>query len=174
MNAEPRPPRRAGRKSQSHWGRNTWIGIIGVFVLLAVLGSAVNRQSLLAEQTPPPGAAASDAVPTEPGDAEESASVPPGGTLLALEGSGPLTTDPFSATGESVDVTYEYTCPEAASFTLNFYGTYDSPLLPDVLASEFAESGAGTATESLGGMPGPFTVELDTTCDWSIEVLGAP
>lgn len=174
MNAETRPPRRPTRKGPSHLGRNIWIGIIGVFVLLAVLGSAVNRQSLLADQTPPPEAGASGAVPSEPGEAEESPSTAPGGTLVALEGSGPLTSEPFSASGESVDVTYEYRCSEAASFTLNFYGTYDSPLLPDVLASEFAESGSGTATESLGGMPGPFTVELDTTCDWSIEVLGAP
>jgi hypothetical protein len=174
MTPEMRPPRRAPRKGPSHWARNVWIAIIGVFVLLAALGSAVNRQSLLAEQTPPPGAVASDAVPGEPGEDEESPSVTPGGELVSLQGSGAMTSDPFGASGETVDVTYEYTCTDAASFTLNFYGTYDSPLLPDVLASEFAESGAGTATESLGGMPGPFTVEVDTPCDWSVEVLGAP
>jgi hypothetical protein len=174
MTAETRPPRRAARKGPSHWARNTWIAIIGVFILLAVLGSAVNRQSLIAEQTPPPGAAASDAVPTEPGEGQESPSVAPGGSLVSVQGNGPMTSDSFGASGETVDVTYEYTCSDAASFTLNFYGAYDSPLLPDVLVSEFAESGSGTATESLGGMTGPFTVEVDTVCDWSVEVLGAP
>lgn len=174
MTAEARPPRRAARKGQSHWSRNIWIAIIGVFILLAALGSAMNRQSLIAEQTPPPGAAASDAIPAEPGTGEESPPAAPGGTLVSVQGSGTMTSDPFGASGETVDVMYEYTCSEAASFTLNFYGTYDSPLLPDVLVSEFGEGASGTATESLNGTTGPFTVEVDTACDWSVEVLGAP
>ena len=174
MTAEAGPPRRAPRKGQSHWSRNIWIGIIGVFVLLAALGSAMNRQSLVAEQTLPPDVAASDAIPAEPGAGEESAP-PAGGTaLLTFEGSGPMTSEPFGASGEVVDLTYEYACTEAASFTLNYYGTYDSPLLPDVLVSEFGERGSGTATESLNGMTGPFTVEVDSPCDWLIEVLGTP
>lgn len=173
MTSETRPPRRAARKGQSHWSRNVWIAIIGVFVLLAAVGSAVNRQALLAEQTPPPDVAASGAIATEPAD-EVSPPVAPGGSLVAIEGSGPMTSDPFNASGESVDVTYEYTCSEDASFTLNFYGTYESPLLPDVLASEFGAGGSGTASESLGGTTGPFTVEVDTVCDWSVGVLGAP
>jgi hypothetical protein len=174
MTTEAQPPRRAAQKGQSHWSRNIWIAIIGVFILLAALGSAMNRQSLLAEQTPPPGAGASDAVPTEPDTGEESPPAATGSTLIAFEGSGAVTSEPFGASGESVELTYEYTCDEAASFTLNYYGTYDSPLLPDVLVSEFAESGSGTASENLGGMTGPFTVEVDTVCDWSIEVLGTP
>ena len=116
-----------------------------------------------------------DAVPVaEPGAGEESAP-PAGGTaLLTFEGSGPMTSEPFGASGEVVDLTYEYACTEAASFTLNYYGTYDSPLLPDVLVSEFGERGSGTATESLNGMTGPCTVEVDSPCDWLIEVLGTP
>lgn len=174
MTAEQRPPRRVARKGQSHWSRSIWIAIIGVFVLFAALGSAVNRQSLVAEQTLPPEAGASDAVATEPDSGEESPPSATGSTLIAFEGSGAMTSEPFGASGESVDLTYEYTCDEAASFTLNYYGTYDSPLLPDVLVSEFGEGGSGTASESLGGMTGPFTVEVDSVCEWSIEVLGTP
>ncbi|MEX1173325.1 MAG: hypothetical protein WEG56_12025 [Chloroflexota bacterium] len=174
MTADKRPPSRAARMGQSHWSRNIWIAVIGVFVLLAALGSAMNRQSLVAEQTAPPEVGASDAIPTDPGTGEESPPAATGSTLIAIEGSGAMTSEPFVASGESVELTYEYACAEAASFTLNFYGTYDSPLLPDVLVSEFGESGAGTATESLGGTTGPFTVEVDTVCDWSIEVVGIP
>jgi hypothetical protein len=105
---------------------------------------------------------------------EESPPAALGSMLFAFEGSGAMTSEPFGASGETVDLTYEYTCDEAASFTLNYYGTYDSPLLPDVLVSEFGESGSGTASESLGGMTGPFTVEVDSVCDWSIEVFGTP
>ena len=174
MTAEARPPRRPAQRGQSHWSRNIWIAIIGVFILLAALGSAVNRQSLIAEQSLPPAVETSDAVPTEPGTDEESSPIVSGSTLIAFEGSGALTSEPFGASGESVELTYEYTCDEAASFTLNYYGTYDSPLLPDVLVSEFGDGGSGTASESLGGMTGPFTVEVDTVCDWSVEVLGTP
>jgi hypothetical protein len=173
VTGEVRPPRRAPRK-QSHWSRNIWIGIIGVFVVLAAIGSAVNRESLVAEQSAPPDVVASGAVASEPDGFEES-SPPAGGTsLVSIEGSGPMTSEPFEASGDTVDVTYEYTCTEDASFTLNFYGVYDSPLLPDVLVSEFAPGGSGTASESLGGSAGPFTVEVDTVCDWTVEVLGTP
>jgi hypothetical protein len=174
MTAEARPPRRAARRGQSHWSRNIWIAIIGAFILLAALGSAMNRQSLIAEQSPPPEVGASDAVPTEPGTGEESPPAATGSTLIAFDGSGAMTSEPFGASGESVELTYEYTCAEAASFTLNYYGTYDSPLLPDVLVSEFGESGSGTVSENLGGTTGPFTVEVDTVCEWSIEVAGTP
>jgi hypothetical protein len=69
---------------------------------------------------------------------------------------------------------YEYTCSAADSFTINFYGAGASPILPDVLVSDFGTQGSGTTTENLNGVTGPFTVEVDSPCTWSITVTGQP
>lgn len=148
----------------SHRVRNISFGVIGVFVLLAAIGSATNRPTSFAAPTVPPDAGASDEVTP----------APPGTTLFTFEGTGPMTSDPFQSSGETVEVAYDYTCTAEDTFTINFYGTYDTPLLPDVLVSEFGASGSGTAAESLNGTTGPFTVEVDTPCKWSIEVAGTP
>ena len=164
------PPRRAGRKSQSHLGPEHLDR--DHRRLRPAGGDRIGRQPPI-----PPGRADPPARrrrvrrgPGRAGGRRESHPSRRATTLLTFKGTGPMTSDPFNSSGESVDVTYEYTCSEDASFTLNFYGTYDSPLLPDVLVSEFGASGSGTATESLNGTTGPFTVEVDSPCDWSIEV----
>ena len=171
----PRPPRRTATRKPSHWARNASIGVIGVFVLLAALGSAANRQSIVTGATAPPDQASSEVGASDDADASDASTPTPAGTaLLSMKGIGPMTSDPFHASGDSVDVTYEYTCPTADSFTLNFYGTASSPLLPDILASEFETSGSATTTENLNGTTGPFTVEVDSPCTWTVEVVGAP
>jgi hypothetical protein len=149
--------------------RNVWIGIIGAMVVLAVLGSAASRPTI-DEPGGPNGPVPSDDVSAP----ETSSPTPPTTTVLSLSGTGAMTSDPFQASGDSVDVKYQYTCTPEDSFTLNFYGAGASPALPDVLVSDFGATGSGTVSESLNAAPGPFRVETDTVCDWSIEVLGAP
>jgi hypothetical protein len=140
-------------------------------VLLAAIGSATSRDANVAGATAPPEAFASQEDP----EASEAASPTPGGTsLLSIEGTGPVTSDEFHASGTSVNIAYTYTCPVEDSFTLNFYGAGVSPILPDVLASEFGTTGGDTANEPLNGATGPFTIEVDTPCDWTIEVTGTP
>jgi hypothetical protein len=73
-----------------------------------------------------------------------------------------------------VDVKYDYTCTAEDSFTINFYGAGASPILPDVLVSDFGTQGSDTVTEALNGNTGPFTVEVDSPCTWSFTVLGQP
>lgn len=171
MTTSVTPPRRLAPRKPSHWGRNASIGVIAIFVLLAALGSAASHRTSDEGPTVPPDLASSD---VGPGSSEASSPTPAGTTLLSMKGTGPKTSEPFAASGDSVDVTYEYTCTEANSFTLNFYGTSSSPLLPEILASEFDTHGSSTTTESLNGAPGPFTVEVDSPCEWSVEVVGTP
>lgn len=163
--------RRTPPKKPSHLSRNITIGVIGIFVILAAIGSAASRDSTVAGATVPP-----DAVPSQDqAEASEEASPTAGSTsLLSIKGTGPTTSDEFSASGTSVDVAYTYTCSTEDSFSLNFYGAGVSPVLPDVLASEFGTTGDDTVNEPLSGSTGPFTVEVDTPCDWTVEVTGTP
>jgi hypothetical protein len=156
----------------SHWLRNASIGVMVGMVVLAVLGYAARPPTNSAGSEPPPVPTASD-----DGSAFESPSpspTPVGQTLLSIKGTGPATSDPFAASGDAVDVTYDFTCTAEDSFTVNFYGAGASPILPDVLVSDFGTQGSGTTTENLNGATGPFTVEVDTQCSWSVTVLGQP
>ena len=162
--------RRTPTWKPSHWARNAWIALIAVFVVLAAIGSASTPRTTGTDVSLPP-----DLGSVEPG--EGSSEVSPSVeavSLLRLEGSGSRASEPFEASGDSVEVRYEFTCSEAAGFDLSFFGTYDSPLLPDVLASEFDTTGSGTTSESLNGALGPFHVEIASGCDWVVEVLGTP
>ena len=168
------PPRRTPPRKPSHWVRNTTVGVIGVFVLLAAIGSATSRQGNISGPTAPPDVVASDDANTDAEASDAGSPTPAGSSLLSFKGTGPTTSDPFQASGTSVEVSYDYSCPTEDSFTLNFYGTNGSPLLPDVLVSDFGATGMDAVAEPLNGQTGPFTVEVDSPCDWTIEVTGAP
>jgi hypothetical protein len=173
MTAQVTPPRR-----ESHWLRNASIGVIVVMVVLAVVGSAVDRQQ--GDQAPagPAGPAATDggAGATPAAFPDISPSPPPSGTtLLAIKGTAPLVSEDFTASGDTVDVKYDYTCGPNDSFSADFYGAQQSPLLPDNLVSDdLGQSDSSITTESLNGMPGPFHVEVDSSCTWSLSVIGQP
>ena len=161
----------------SHWVRNTSIGVIVVMVVLAVLGSAANRQSATVSQVAPPSAAATDeGSSADVNFPDESPSpLPSGSTLLFVKATGPKTSDDFRATGDSVDVTYDYTCGANDSFSLDFYGANESPLLADnLVSSDPGDTATSTTTENLNGQPGPFHVDVVSTCSWSVKVIGAP
>ena len=172
MTAQATPPRRTPRKP-SHWVRNASYGVIAVFVLLAVVGAASRPPSSTGPTTPTDVVSADESAPDD-GTSESSSPTPAGESLLSIKGTGAQTSDEFHASGNSVGVTYDYTCPEESSFTLNFYGTNGSPLLSDVLVSDFGTTGTDTLTENLNGATGPFTVEVDASCDWTVEVTGTP
>ena len=172
MTAQRTPPRKP-----SHWIRNASIGVIAVMVLLGAIGSWENRQL---GNAPPPlpsaGPVASGPSASDVGFPDISPSPPPSGqTLLSIKGTGPLTSDNFTASGDSVDVTYDYKCGANDSFTLDFYGANQSPLLSDnLVSSDPGDVDSSTTTENLNGMAGPFHVEVTSTCPWSVEVIGQP
>jgi len=161
----------------SHWVRNAWVGVIVVMVVLAVLGSAATRRS--GEVTPgaPPSPAATDAGSSaDAGFPDESPSpLPSGSNLISIKGTGPKTSDDFKASGDSVDVTYNYACGANDTFSLDFYGANESPLLPDnLVTSDAGGTDTSTTTENLNGQAGPFHLDVISTCTWSVEVIGAP
>jgi len=143
----------------SHGRLNILVGVAIVLVALAALGCGAKSS------VPTPTSAASNAAATP---------TPVGTTLLAIAGTGNKTTDPFHASGDSVDVTYSYNCAAPGSFTINFYGTNGSPQLPDVLTDEFGTKGSDTKTENLNGAAGPFHLEVNTACAWTVKVVGRP
>jgi hypothetical protein len=173
MAAQVTPPRR-----ESHWLRNASIGVIAVMVVLAVVGSAVERQQ--GDQAPAgpagPAATAGGAEATPAGFPDQSPSPPPSGqTLLSINGTGPVVSADFNASGDSVDVKYDYTCGPNDSFSADFYGAQQSPLLPDNLVSDDpGQSDSSITTEALNGTTGPFHIEVTSTCTWSLSVIGQP
>ncbi len=172
MTAQAKPPWKP-----SHWLRNASIGVIGVMVVLAALGIAANRETGAETPAAPGGPAATSAGATAPAvfpDVSPSPS-PSGQTLLDIKGTGPTVSLDFHASGDSVDVKYDYTCGANDSFSLDFYGANKSPLLPDNLVSDDpGNSDSSITTENLNGMAGPFHVEVTSTCTWSVEVIGQP
>jgi hypothetical protein len=172
MAAQVTPPRR-----ESHWVRNASIGVIAVFVLLGAIGSWQNRQmDYAAPPVPSAGPGATGPAASDAGFPDMSPSPPPSGTtLLSIKGTGPTVSLDFTASGDSVDVNYDYTCGPNDSFSADFYGTQPSPLLPDNLVSDDpGQSDSSITTEPLNGMPGPFHIEVDSTCTWSLSVIGQP
>ena len=172
MTTPPIPP-----SKPSHWVRNASIGVIGVMVVLAVLGSAQNRQSGNVTPGAPASPAATDAGSSADTDLpdESPSPLPSGSTLLSIKGTGPQTSDDFQASGDSVDITYDYKCGPDGTFSLDFYGANESPLLPDnMVTSDPGDTNTSTTTENLNGQAGPFHVDIISTCSWSVEVIGAP
>ena len=161
----------------SHWVRNASIGVIVVMVVLAGLGSAAMRRS----GDVPPGAPASPTA-TDAGSSADAnfpdqspSPLPSGSTLISLKGTGPKTSDDFQASGDSVDITYNYACGANDTFSLDFYGANESPLLPDnLVTSDPGDTDTSTTTENLNGQAGPFHLDIVSTCTWSVEVIGAP
>jgi len=172
MAAQVTPPRR-----ESHWLRNASIGVVVVMVALAALGSWENRRSgERALPAPSAGPVASGASASDDGFPDQSPSPPPSGsTLLSMKGTSDKTSDDFHASGDSVDVKYTYTCGANDSFTASFFGAGPSPILPDILvSSDTGASDSSITTEDLSGNTGPFHLEIDSSCTWSVEVIGQP
>jgi hypothetical protein len=149
--------------------RRALVGLLVVVTAVAVVGCK-GRTPVATDAPALPDASA--AAPVEPTDSPTPS--PAGTVIVTLKGTGDKTSGPFTATGDSVDVEYTYTCQEASSFTLSFYGTNGSPELPDVLVDDFAAQGADTITESLNGASGPFTLGVVSPCAWTVKVLGTP
>jgi len=97
-------------------------------------------------------------------------------TLLSLSGSGIKSSKTFEFSGDSVDVIYTFDCSDfgyAGNFQIYFYGaSLLGPSVPDILANDLAMSGGDTTTEYLYGATGPFHLEMNSECDWTVKVVG--
>jgi len=103
---------------------------------------------------------------------------PTPGTLLSISGSGIKSSKEFAASGDSVDVTYTYNCSSfgaEGNFIINFYGANSlGPDIPDGIANDLGMSGGDTSTEYLNGATGPFHLEVNSECKWTVKVIGMP
>ena len=170
MTAKVTPARRTPPRKPSHWLRNASIGVIAVFVLLAALGF---RREPPDEQRGANGSARPGFF--RRGSSDRHARADSGQQDPAFDqGHRQRDVRAVSASGDSVDVTYDYTCTECGQLHAQLLRDPRSALLPDVLAKRIRHDGSGTTTESLNGATGPFHVEVDSACAWSIEVVGTP
>jgi len=156
-------PAKASRRSQRI--RSTLVALVVLATVAAILGSCKGHAALSSSAVASEAPVASEEAVTE---------TPAGSILLSLSGTGPRTSDEFHSSGTSVDVSYEYTCAQENNFTVNFYGTNGSPVLPDIVADEYGTTGAASTVENLNGVTGPFTVEVVSECDWTVKVSGTP
>ena len=185
MTVQAPPPRKS-----SHRVRNGAIAAVVVLVVLAAIGSAAGQPT---SSSPPAtagataGTAASAAATNAPlavatvaAIAQPSIPAPAATakTLLAITGNGIKTSKSFRASGDSVDVTYSFNCAAFGSqgnFQIMFYGASAlGPTMPDILANALAAKGSDTTTEYLNGATGPFHVEINSECSWSVRVIGTP
>ena len=165
MTAQVSPPQKP-----SHRTRNIMIAVVVVVLLLAAIGASGGSKTAAPSATPIAAApAAASAAPA--------ASVAPT-TLLSLSGSGIKSSKSFSASGDSVDVAYAFDCANfggSGNFQVMFYGASAlGPTLPDILANALSAKGTDTTTEYLNGATGPFHIEINSECDWTVKVTGTP
>lgn len=75
-----------------------------------------------------------------------------------------------------MDVTYTFNCSNFGSegnFQIYFYGA-NLFGIPDILANDLAKKGGDTTTEYLNGATGPFHLEMNSECKWTVKVIGMP
>jgi hypothetical protein len=94
--------------------------------------------------------------------------------LLTLSGNGVKNSGPFSASGDSVAVAYSFDCT-----SFGFSGNFIAELVgadgfPKWIANAMAKSGKDTTTVYLSGTSGPYHIEVNSECSWSVIVAGMP
>jgi hypothetical protein len=95
------------------------------------------------------------------------------GVLLTMSGNGIKNSGPFTASGDSVQVAYTFDCAAfggKGNFIAHLVG---SDGIPAAIANELAASGKDSTTVYLLGTSGPYHVEVNSECSWSLTVTGS-
>jgi hypothetical protein len=111
---------------------------------------------------PPTSSAASDAT------------APAGVRLVRLEGTGDGSSTEFAASGESVQMRYDFDCAQLGH-PGDFDVTFDdrNGVVADAVR-EHGASGENSTTVYISNTAPPYHVEVRTTCSWAVEVVGFP
>ena len=94
--------------------------------------------------------------------------------LLTFEGSGIKSSEPFTASSDSVDLAYTFDCSafgSSGNFALTFY---DQNGLALASVKELAPSGKDTSIVSISNTAPPYHVDVNSQCTWTITVTGRP
>ncbi len=161
----------AGQSTRGYITFQTGVGLKPVAAILETSffgGSSISfaLQADIAVATPAPS----------PRPAPTPVPKPTAKTLLSFKGSGIKSSKPFHASGDSVDVVYTYNCSNFGfdgNFQVYFYG---AGLFggPDIVVNELGMSGKSRTTEYLDGASGPFHIEVNSECNWSVVIVGTP
>jgi len=137
---------------------------LGIAVVLLLAGCSGGGQTV---DTPVPQSAPPNSAP----------GTPSGTTLFTGTGTGMGATAPFSASGPFMTLAYQYgPCDSGVVFVVSVVGTIaaNSALEHPVVSGLEATSGSGSTPIYLNSQPGPFHLEVNSTCPWSLTVTGQP
>lgn len=140
----------------------------------AVPGPAVLHWDLDPGGTLDTSAASPQATLTIVAPSASTAVTPSPRVLLAFQGSGSQSSEPFVASGTSVTLAYTYDCSGAGS-SGKFHATlFDRNGVAITIFGGSATSGGDIAPEYISNTAPPYHLELSTDCAWSITVTGTP
>ena len=94
--------------------------------------------------------------------------------LLTLKGNGIKNSKTFTASGDSVDVAYNFDCKGFGSQGNFIAHLVDASGSADSIANALASKGSDSTTVYLSGTEGPYHVEVISECSWSLTVSGTP
>jgi hypothetical protein len=131
----------------------------------SIVGHAATPSSAISESLRPTATATPASTDTP---------VPTPKVLLTFEGSGIKSSEPFAASGDSVDLAYTFDCSafgSSGNFAVTFY---DQNGLAADSVKELAKSGKDTSIVYIANTAPPYHVEVNSPCTWTITVTGKP
>lgn len=160
------------------------VAVVALLALIAVRSTgrspdaapgASPAPSIAGQATTPAPAISESLRPTAPDvPASTDTPVPTPKVLLTFEGSGIKSSEPFTASGDRVDVAYTFDCSafgSSGNFAVTFY---DQNGLAADSVKELAKSGKDTSIVYIANTAPPYHVEVNSQCTWTIRVTGTP
>ena len=144
------------------------VAVVALLVLVAI-GSIGRTPDAAPSASPVPSIAGQATRPVSTGTP-----VPTPKVLLTFDGSGVTSSEPFTASGDSVDLAYTFDCSafgSSGNFALTFY---DQNGLAVDSVKELAKSGKDTSIVYIANTAPPYHLEVKSQCTWTITVTGTP
>lgn len=92
--------------------------------------------------------------------------------LLAFSGSGTMSSKPFTASGDRVQLSYRFDCSATGApgkFVMTFY---DQNLIAMDSVNETLRSGSDSEIVYISNTSQPYHVDVNSNCRWAISVTG--
>jgi hypothetical protein len=157
----------------------TRIVVVAVVALLALIAirSVDGTPDAAPSASPAPPIAGQATVPPStdtPAPTSTDTPVPTPMVLLTFAGSGIKSSEPFTASGDRVDLAYTFDCSvlgSSGNFAMTFY---DQNRLALDSVKELAKSGHDTSIVYISNTAPPYHVEVNSKCTWTIAVTSTP
>ncbi len=138
-----------------------------------LLAACTAPSDTAAPSSAPTQAPAATAVPTVAPTAAPTMAPSPV-TLLTLKGTGIKNSATFGASGDSVSVAYTFDCATfgaSGNFIADLVGSDGSD---ESIANALSASGSDSTVVYLANTAGPYHVEVNSECSWTVTITGTP